>query len=489
MVTRTPPSYEHAERFFADLNDRQLTVLQLIAAGRTNAEIAEELEMTLAGAKWNVSEILTKLGFDVREEAAEFYRWYTAKPRRLQRLLRGLIALGPLKAAAVAGSAGVVALAVIGLVGAIGGTSNVSAEPGLPFYLEASTLTTINDSQTQTLSKWWQEDSTHARIEDGPPVVIGPNPNSESFGDSTAISVSDGTTHWAWSTGLTLYSGDNRLEPANEAHRGLEFLGPLDEQAMDAYLTSLRTDYPGATVTTTAGGLVLGRRVMLVERSSTMAMPDGSTGQNLLRLWVDPERMFVMRAESHPAIGPAVVATVTSLKYGEEQPASEFVWDPPAGTHLITCTPDNKALLAGVLPKPFISVPSTAIPGGFAYSGIGVATAADGTCGQAHAAFEQSPSGLAAPGHYLQVGENIEDPQSVISATPQETRTIRGDVAASAWMEGDVALLAWVHDGLGVQLKSSVLTIDELATFGEAMLADPPLPGIAPDASTSAAVR
>ncbi|MCK9517751.1 MAG: LuxR C-terminal-related transcriptional regulator [Dehalococcoidia bacterium] len=40
------------------LNERQQTVLALIAKGKTNPEIAESLGMTLDGAKWNVSEIL-----------------------------------------------------------------------------------------------------------------------------------------------------------------------------------------------------------------------------------------------------------------------------------------------------------------------------------------------------------------------------------------------------------------------------------------------
>jgi DNA-binding CsgD family transcriptional regulator len=53
----------------ADLTDREREVLDLIRVGLTNEEIAERLCITLAGAKYHVSEILTKLGVASREEA------------------------------------------------------------------------------------------------------------------------------------------------------------------------------------------------------------------------------------------------------------------------------------------------------------------------------------------------------------------------------------------------------------------------------------
>jgi DNA-binding CsgD family transcriptional regulator len=68
------------------LNARQREVLALVADGKTNAEIGEALGMTLDGAKWNVSEILTKLGFASREEAAEYWRWRSRPAARLGRL-------------------------------------------------------------------------------------------------------------------------------------------------------------------------------------------------------------------------------------------------------------------------------------------------------------------------------------------------------------------------------------------------------------------
>ncbi len=52
------------------LTDRESEVLSLIRLGLTNEQIAERLGVTLAGAKYHVSEILSKLGVSSREEAS-----------------------------------------------------------------------------------------------------------------------------------------------------------------------------------------------------------------------------------------------------------------------------------------------------------------------------------------------------------------------------------------------------------------------------------
>jgi two-component system NarL family response regulator len=51
------------------LTAREIEVLKLVAKGRTNVEIAEELRITRGTAKWFVSSILSKLGVDDRTEA------------------------------------------------------------------------------------------------------------------------------------------------------------------------------------------------------------------------------------------------------------------------------------------------------------------------------------------------------------------------------------------------------------------------------------
>src|SRR5213594_215922 len=52
------------------LTARESEVLDLIRRGLTNEEIAHRLDISLHGAKYHVSQILSKLGVATREEAA-----------------------------------------------------------------------------------------------------------------------------------------------------------------------------------------------------------------------------------------------------------------------------------------------------------------------------------------------------------------------------------------------------------------------------------
>lgn len=88
---------------------RQRQVLDLIGRGRTNAEIADEFGISLAGAKWHVSEVLSKLGVASREEAAAYWREERGVKARLHRAARRAIVLAPLKV--VAGTAALAAIA------------------------------------------------------------------------------------------------------------------------------------------------------------------------------------------------------------------------------------------------------------------------------------------------------------------------------------------------------------------------------------------
>ncbi len=63
----------------AAITDRQLEVARLVAEGQTNAEIARTLGISIDGAKYHVSELLTRLGLTRRREIVE---WYASRPRR-----------------------------------------------------------------------------------------------------------------------------------------------------------------------------------------------------------------------------------------------------------------------------------------------------------------------------------------------------------------------------------------------------------------------
>ncbi|MPZ98086.1 MAG: hypothetical protein GEU80_01920 [Dehalococcoidia bacterium] len=103
---------------------RQREVARLVAEGRTNPEIADALGISLDGAKYHVSELLTRLNLERREGIAE---WYATEGRRsvLDRL-RSLVGLRLLFGA----GAGVVATAgVIVLFAALSGNGMADADP------------------------------------------------------------------------------------------------------------------------------------------------------------------------------------------------------------------------------------------------------------------------------------------------------------------------------------------------------------------------
>jgi DNA-binding CsgD family transcriptional regulator len=102
---------------------RQRQVLDLLRDGRTNAEVAEVLGISIQGVKWHITEILGKLQADSREEAAEYWRRYNGLPSRFARMFRGVVGLSSLKwaGAAAAGTVVCVAGVAIALVAASGG--------------------------------------------------------------------------------------------------------------------------------------------------------------------------------------------------------------------------------------------------------------------------------------------------------------------------------------------------------------------------------
>lgn len=112
---------------------RQREVLDLIARGLTNAEIADRLEITLAGAKWHVSEVLSKLGVDSREEAAEYWNARKSPVARARRAFSAFAAgISGWKVAVGATSLAAVASGTIVVASIAGGAAPVLSTDAIP---------------------------------------------------------------------------------------------------------------------------------------------------------------------------------------------------------------------------------------------------------------------------------------------------------------------------------------------------------------------
>ncbi len=122
-------------RYKHDLTPRQREVLELIVRGRTNAEIAQRLGLSLDGAKWHVGEILSKLNLDSREQAADYWRDYKRPMARLACTFAAISMAGALKVGLAGGAAlGVAGIAVAAVIALRGGdeAGRVSVTPNEP---------------------------------------------------------------------------------------------------------------------------------------------------------------------------------------------------------------------------------------------------------------------------------------------------------------------------------------------------------------------
>ncbi len=104
-----------------ELTARQMEVLELLARGHTNPQIAAALGITLDGAKWHVREIIGKLGASSREEAAALWRADRRPGVRLSRTIRGLATGTSLKWLAGAAGVAVIGAGVVAVVVAVQG--------------------------------------------------------------------------------------------------------------------------------------------------------------------------------------------------------------------------------------------------------------------------------------------------------------------------------------------------------------------------------
>ncbi|MCC6387440.1 MAG: helix-turn-helix transcriptional regulator [Dehalococcoidia bacterium] len=114
-----PHHYQTRNRH--SLTQRQEHVLDLVCRGYTNQQIADDLEITLDGAKWHISEILRKLDVATRDDAAAYWREHNGLRERLR---RGIAVLGLAPVRWVATVAGVSALGIAAIFVAMMANTN-----------------------------------------------------------------------------------------------------------------------------------------------------------------------------------------------------------------------------------------------------------------------------------------------------------------------------------------------------------------------------
>lgn len=156
------------------LTKRQSEVIALIAKGRTNGQIAEQLGISIDGAKFHVGEILGRLNVSTRDEAALAWKEAYSVRGRTASLVAALTATKVLAASAAIAALAVVA-GVSWAVFATGGESNThndsvtvddvikaTQKPGQALYIEMSAP---SGAEPVTLRAWYAPDIATARFE------------------------------------------------------------------------------------------------------------------------------------------------------------------------------------------------------------------------------------------------------------------------------------------------------------------------------------
>jgi DNA-binding CsgD family transcriptional regulator len=327
------------------LNARQREVLALVADGKTNAEIGEALGMTLDGAKWNVSEILTKLGFASREEAAEYWRWRSRPAARLGRLFASAATFrwlsSPLSKVIVLASVGApLLLFALSRVGDDEETITVD------YFFEgtyferhegANWMLDPLDEADQGTFKAWHQDAGHFRLETTTTKVT--------LTPAVTIAAADGTR-------IFTYNGqDNTLTSAVVPPGFFDRAGPPNVQGVGFSLAQGATSIDALVLRMNgASGSVqqwarvagddnlLGIPVAVVEFGPTWVNGEQETSGGTGRMWIEPGSMFVLKQTTEGNDGTtASESVVTRFARNEEAPADIFRVKPPSGA--ATATP------------------------------------------------------------------------------------------------------------------------------------------------------
>ncbi len=174
------------------LTSRELQVLRLIAGGRTNGEIAEELGISFSTAKWHVSEMLSKAGVESREELAAFWQAERSPSRRFARIFSTMLPFAPVKTAAFVGIAGVATASAVFVASAA--VSSADLNPG-------GDVPAVQAPTTSPPSGFME--------------LFPSPPGSTPIAGGTPASMSPGATATPASRILGVFPGSSPLDPAS----------------------------------------------------------------------------------------------------------------------------------------------------------------------------------------------------------------------------------------------------------------------------------
>jgi DNA-binding CsgD family transcriptional regulator len=248
------------------LTERQKAVLDLIAAGKTNAEIGAALGISLDGAKWHVSEILTRLNVRTREQAAELWRRERSPRRRLAALLAAF------RPAAAVGS---VVLGGTVIAGVVIGVAVLLARPGDSQVVASSPVPTATATVTPASTETAKASNS---FPDGP-VAFTVCGETIGYRKLTAAEMQDVFTNKRFGDGL-------KPGPVYWAMYQSDYYWIAEPHAVSANVENVALSRGTATAGTTS-----------VAESAECLTPDQQQTATFQELWLYDHHVVEMRAE------------------------------------------------------------------------------------------------------------------------------------------------------------------------------------------------
>lgn len=491
MERGTIPTFADAEARHRDLTPRQLDVLRLVAEGRTNREIGETLDITLDGAKWNVSELLTKLGFDSREELAGYWRWHNRRSARLGRTLRGLLSLPILKVAVGLGTValvGGIALGAFALFGNDGGSPTPRQIPAFELTAQLAALdnsrtigtriagttpppSTAEPDRTTTIIRWNFQDRTHYRYDI---QTVKPALDAKTM----TVAYAGGKMTGYDSSTNTYSTTPYDLPPLDVILPAISVLmGPMPYADIPAMLEAFRNESsPPRTAEIVGEEVILGRQTKIAEISPIHKSTSNgvTTRSGSMRMWIDPERMFVMRSTTSSDV-LSLTMDVTALQYDLPPGEVNASFTPPPGAKEVPPGSNFDSLsTGGGSDMPFGGgTPAERIPTGFlAVTYLPADYRVTGARSEAGSGSNETVSTdivlTDSTNDTVHIEQHKRTDGLPDTLRTSDTTTINGQTAYRG-TDGTAKTLAWDQNGISVLITASALPYPELERIAASM--------------------